>query len=565
MEKYSVISVIGEGSYGKVMKCRHNESGLIVAIKKFTGTDEDFTARKVAFREIRMLKKLHNPHLVSLLEVFRRKKRSYLVFEYMPANLLDKMDAEGPLPSELVRRYFYQIVKGVQYCHDHNIIHRDIKPENILISDLGIVKICDFGFARFATTTKDPFTDYVATRWYRAPELLVGDVNYGRAVDIWALGCIIIEMLTNKPLFAGYSDIDQLYQITNLLGSLCSKQHTLMSKVTEELKFSDASKETIEIIENIKGKTSEDPVYNMQEKFPSLSKKTTELACACLSMDPAERIECEDILKHKYFTGDRFFIWFIPELEKKISLDAARKVQVSEVPYPPLDTTALSSLLGPRRPTKLKSEWSLDLIQDSPLKDCPLFADGRKLRFKQSLTGESDKEDDKTSSQEKFSIRSSEESNLSIEQMDEHFPAGKEGELDMPKIKMEYKRNMMPECFHIKPYRGRLQFNREHCNTVEPQRSQHEEVCLPQIRDLNRFIQKKADFFGMTISKEMTNQEKRPEQQKDLDFSEKKNRGYSQLKKRKPSLLDAVVQKAQLRREENICLCEEERRIPEGR
>ncbi|VDP75995.1 unnamed protein product [Schistosoma curassoni] len=98
------------------------------------------------------------------------------------------------------------------------IVHRDIKPENILISRSGVVKLCDFGFARTLAAPGEVYTDYVATRWYRAPELLVGDTKYGRPIDIWAIGCLASEMLTGDPLFPGDSDIDQLHRIVRCLG-----------------------------------------------------------------------------------------------------------------------------------------------------------------------------------------------------------------------------------------------------------------------------------------------------------------------------------------------------------
>lgn len=100
------------------------------------------------------------------------------------------------------------------------IMHRDVKPENVLVSPRGVIKLCDFGFARIVTGPNESCTDYVATRWYRAPELLVGDPRYGRAVDTWAAGCLYAEMLTGEPIFPGDSDVDQLFRITRVLGKL---------------------------------------------------------------------------------------------------------------------------------------------------------------------------------------------------------------------------------------------------------------------------------------------------------------------------------------------------------
>jgi len=113
------------------------------------------------------------------------------------------------LPQEIVRNYIYQLLKAIEFCHRHQVIHRDIKPENLLINpQTGDLRLCDFGFARILNAnSKSPLTDYVATRWYRSPELLLGD-NYGKEVDIWAVGCIMGEISDGDPLFPGESEID---------------------------------------------------------------------------------------------------------------------------------------------------------------------------------------------------------------------------------------------------------------------------------------------------------------------------------------------------------------------
>ncbi|RTL23998.1 MAG: hypothetical protein EKK49_21965, partial [Rhodocyclaceae bacterium] len=149
MENYETLGVIGEGTYGVVMKARHRETGQLVAIKKFKESDEDEQVRKTSLREVRVLKQLRHDNIISLLEVFRRKGKLYLVFEYVDKTILEVLEQRpNGLDENDVRRFTYQLLRGTEYCHAHNIMHRDIKPENILISKNGTLKLCDFGFAR---------------------------------------------------------------------------------------------------------------------------------------------------------------------------------------------------------------------------------------------------------------------------------------------------------------------------------------------------------------------------------------------------------------------------------
>ncbi|NWU72464.1 CDKL1 protein, partial [Pterocles burchelli] len=219
MERYEKLGKVGEGAYGVVFKCRNKDTGQIVAIKKFLESEEDPVIRKIALREIRMLKQLKHPNLVNLLEVFRRKRRLHLVFEYCDHTVLHELDKHPRgVPEHLVKSITWQTLQAVNFCHKHNCIHRDVKPENILITKHSVVKLCDFGFARLLTGPSDYYTDYVATRWYRSPELLVGDTQYGPPVDVWAIGCVFAELLSGLPLWPGKSDVDQLYLIRRTLG-----------------------------------------------------------------------------------------------------------------------------------------------------------------------------------------------------------------------------------------------------------------------------------------------------------------------------------------------------------
>ena len=142
MEAYELLGTIGEGTYGVVLKARHKESGQIVAIKKFKESDDTEEVRKTALREVRILKQLRHDNIVGLLEVFRRKRKLYLVFEYVESTLLEELERrpEGLDPMD-VKKIMWQLVRGLEYLHCHQVIHRDIKPENLLLSRPGVLKL----------------------------------------------------------------------------------------------------------------------------------------------------------------------------------------------------------------------------------------------------------------------------------------------------------------------------------------------------------------------------------------------------------------------------------------
>ncbi|XP_066527610.1 cyclin-dependent kinase-like 4 isoform X2 [Hoplias malabaricus] len=296
MEKYECLGLVGEGSYGTVTKCRHRESGRIVAVKKFLESDEDKSVKKIALREIKLLRQLRHENLVNLLEVWKKKRRWYLVFEFVERTVLDELEQfPNGLEPSLVRKHLYQILRAISFCHQHNIIHRDIKPENVLVSQQGVVKLCDFGFARTIAAPGEVYTDYVATRWYRAPELLVGDTKYDKAVDVWAVGCLFVEMLSGVPLFPGDSDIDQLYHIIRSLGNLTPRQQ-----------------ETFYRNPLFSGVRLPEPVERvpLHTRFPQLTGITADLTQKCLQMDPEKRAQSSQLLLHDYFTVDNFHIRF---------------------------------------------------------------------------------------------------------------------------------------------------------------------------------------------------------------------------------------------------------------
>ncbi|NXO38386.1 CDKL2 protein, partial [Locustella ochotensis] len=308
MDKYQVMGLVGEGSYGVVTKCRHRESGQMVAVKKFLESDDDAAVRKIALREIKLLKQLRHENLVNLLDVCKRKKRWYLVFEFVDHTVLDDLEASpSGLDYDRVRKYLFQVIRGTAFCHSHNVIHRDIKPENILVSQSGVVKLCDFGFARPLAASGEVYTDYVATRWYRAPELLVGDTKYGRPVDVWAIGSLITEMLTGEPLFPGDSEIDQLFHITKCLGNLIPRQQELFYKnpLFAGLKLPEVNE-----------------LESLEKRYPKLPPAALDLAKECLQIDPDKRPSCTELLRGDFFNKDGFAERFTQELKQKIQKDA---------------------------------------------------------------------------------------------------------------------------------------------------------------------------------------------------------------------------------------------------
>ncbi|ESO84233.1 hypothetical protein LOTGIDRAFT_108359 [Lottia gigantea] len=304
MEKYENLGLVGEGSYGMVLKCKHKESGQIVAIKKFLESEDDKMVKKIALREVKMLKQLRHDHLVNLLEVFRRKKRLYLVFEFVDHTVLDELEkCPNGLDENTVRKILFQVLKGIEFCHLHSIIHRDIKPENILVSRNGIVKLCDFGFARTLAQPGETYTDYVATRWYRAPELLVGDTKYGRAVDLWAIGCLVAEMLTGEPLFPGDSDIDQLYHIVKCFGNLPTRHREvfLRNPLFVGMRLPEVRETT-----------------PLEKTFKRVSNIALDIMKQCLKLDPDDRPQCSELVKREFFQKDGFAQKFAQDLKTKL-------------------------------------------------------------------------------------------------------------------------------------------------------------------------------------------------------------------------------------------------------
>ncbi|KAJ3119903.1 Cyclin-dependent kinase 20 [Nowakowskiella sp. JEL0407] len=225
MDRYNIQQKVGEGAHGVVLKAKFIETGETVALKKIPLRKlEDDGIPNTILREIKALQELKHENIVKLREVFPSGCSFVLVFEYMPTDLAEILrTATKQLTESQVKAYVLMILKGVAYCHENHIMHRDLKPANLLISPSGILKLGDFGLARVYSGSKGnegrPYSHQVATRWYRAPELLYGSRSYDEGVDNWAVGCIFGELLNHCPLFPGQNDIDQLYCVISILGT----------------------------------------------------------------------------------------------------------------------------------------------------------------------------------------------------------------------------------------------------------------------------------------------------------------------------------------------------------
>ncbi|XP_051281585.1 cyclin-dependent kinase 20 isoform X2 [Dicentrarchus labrax] len=222
MEQYSILGRIGEGAHGIVFKAKHIETGETVALKKVALRRLEDGIPNQALREIKALQEIEdNQHVVKLKDVFPHGTGFVLVFDFMLSDLSEVIrNSERPLTPAQVKGYMMMLLKGVAFLHHNNIMHRDLKPANLLISSSGHLKIADFGLARlFSDQGERLYSHQVATRWYRAPELLYGARKYDEGVDLWAVGCIFGELLNSSPLFPGENDIEQLCCVLRVLGT----------------------------------------------------------------------------------------------------------------------------------------------------------------------------------------------------------------------------------------------------------------------------------------------------------------------------------------------------------
>ncbi|XP_065030092.1 mitogen-activated protein kinase 10-like isoform X1 [Musa acuminata AAA Group] len=314
VSRYKVQEVIGKGSYGLVCSAIDTHTGEKVAIKKIHDIFEHISDAARILREIKLLRLLRHPDIVEIKHIMLPPSRKdfkdiYVVFELMESDLHQVIKANDDLTREHYQFFLYQLLRALKYIHTANVYHRDLKPKNILANANCKLKVCDFGLARVAfndTPTTIFWTDYVATRWYRAPELCGSFYSkYTPAIDIWSIGCIFAELLIGKPLFPGKNVVHQLDLMTDLLGT--------------------PSLDTISRVRNEKARKYLSSMRKKQpvpfsQKFPNADPLALKLLERLLAFDPKDRPSAAEALADPYFKG-------LSKLEREPSCQPISKME----------------------------------------------------------------------------------------------------------------------------------------------------------------------------------------------------------------------------------------------
>ncbi|KAL8158594.1 hypothetical protein V2J09_000131 [Rumex salicifolius] len=214
---------VGRGAYGIVCCAKNEETNEEVAIKKINGAFNNSIDAKRTLREIKLLCHLDHDNVVKIKDVVKPPVKEqfqdvYIVNELIDTDLHQVIRSNQELTDDHCQYFLYQILRGLKYIHSANVLHRDLKPSNLLVNANCDLKICDFGLARITSET-EIMTEYVVTRWYRAPELLLNCSEYTAAIDIWSVGCIMMEIFKREPLFPGKDYLQQMGLITELVGT----------------------------------------------------------------------------------------------------------------------------------------------------------------------------------------------------------------------------------------------------------------------------------------------------------------------------------------------------------
>ncbi|OQR95451.1 sporangia induced mitogen-activated protein kinase [Thraustotheca clavata] len=287
--KYKFIKPVGHGAYGVVISAQNTETDEKVAIKKVSKAFEDLVDAKRILREIKLLQHFDHENIITIVDLLPPPSMDhfedvYIISDLMETDLHRIIYSRQPLSDDHVQYFLYQILRALKYIHSSNVLHRDLKPSNLLLNSNCDLKVCDFGLARGVEPDEDnmELTEYVVTRWYRAPEIML---STKATIDIWSTGCIFAELLGRKPMFPGDDYIHQLQIICDKLGTPSE----------EELHFVTSEKAR----RFMKGQPNK-PKIPLDKLFPNAKPNALDLLDKMLVFDPTKRISVEEALEHPY-------------------------------------------------------------------------------------------------------------------------------------------------------------------------------------------------------------------------------------------------------------------------
>lgn len=294
--KYEKLDRIGEGAYGIVYKAKDTQTGDVVALKRICLDSDEEGVPCTAIREISLLKELRHVNIVRLLDVVHSERKLTLVFEYLDQDLKKYRDLhENDLDAKTVQHFLRQLLTGIEYCHARSVLHRDLKPHNLLVSRDKDLKLADFGLGRAFGIPVRKYTHEVVTLWYRSPDVLLGNTNYGTPVDIWSVGCIFGEMAIGAPLFSGKNDADQLLKVFQFLGTPNRDLWPSMHAYPNSGNMLSRQEFLTDYAPLCEAK------FRSQE-YSKLGPQGTDLLRKMLHYEPSQRITASDALRHPYFS-----------------------------------------------------------------------------------------------------------------------------------------------------------------------------------------------------------------------------------------------------------------------
>lgn len=289
LKRYEKIEFLGEGQFATVYKARDTQTENIVAVKKIkvgSRAEAKDGINRTALREIKLLQELHHPNIIGLLDVFGHMSNVSLVFDFMDFDMeVVIKDTNIVLTPANIKSYVLQTLQGLEYLHNNWVLHRDLKPNNLLVNSDGILKIGDFGLAKFFGSPNRVYTHQVVTRWYRAPELLYGARMYGTSVDMWAVGCILAELLLRVPFLPGETDLDQLTRIFQVMGTPTEETWPGLTSLQDYIQFKPM------------------PSQPLRNIFSAAGDDLLDLISSLLMVNPLARCTCEQALKMAYFSN----------------------------------------------------------------------------------------------------------------------------------------------------------------------------------------------------------------------------------------------------------------------